>query len=130
MGFAQAHSWSRPGQIHPFTIKTPTTTIAALIQGCFIKEIMNQTNMTRACERMLPHGMTVSGLIDLLEGVRIELKDSLDGLGSCDHSVGVCVCNLIARIEDTDSAIMALQSHHDGQILKEKGITDGYTIRL
>ena len=52
--------------------------------------------------------------IDLLK----EAKESLACIGGCDHSVGICCCELVKLIEDTEALLAEIE---DAAIAKTEG---------
>lgn len=61
------------------------------------------------------HGPT---LLRLIKRHQAEAEQTLHDLGGCDHSVGLCVCDLLQLVDETDVAIAAaseVKGYDDGQ---------------
>lgn len=46
-----------------------------------------------------------------LQESNVELKQTLDEIGFCDHSVGFCVCGLISLIESNEELLAEVENN-------------------
>ena len=74
--------------------------VCVYTNGLFYKWInIDETNLLEGSNN------TVAISKDLLVQVKQELETTLIDIGGCDHSVGICVCDLIGLIEDVDRVL-------------------------
>ncbi len=44
-------------------------------------------------------------LLGTAKAALVDLKENLEAIGGCDHSVGICCCEIVRNLEDLQDAI-------------------------
>jgi len=70
-------------------------------------------------DQITVHVVTLNDLCNSLQGLINDAAENIKAIGGCDHSVGICICDEIQRLENARAALHAARRVHTEQDLPD-----------